>query len=100
MRSISTPQFIAKRLADDWKLLLAVFAGITVAAILVSGAPVYVKSLGRIGFLASIEQSPPLILNILTASSDVPIDREGLTRVEASVEKAFQDNVSPIYRGH
>ncbi len=99
MRSLSTPQFILKRLADNWKLLLSVFVGVTVAAILVSGAPVYVKSLGRIGFLASIEQSPPLVLNILTTSPDIPIDRDGLTRIEDSVEAAFQANLSPIYRG-
>ncbi|MDP6665613.1 MAG: ABC transporter permease [SAR202 cluster bacterium] len=99
MHSLSTPQFILKRLADNWKLLLSVFVGITVAAILMSGAPIYVKSLGRIGFLASIEQSPPLVLNILTTSPDVPIDRDRLTRVENSVEEAFQANVSPIYAG-
>ena len=100
MHPLSTPQYIAKRLADNWKLLISVFVGIIIAATLVSGAPVYVKALGRIGFLASLEKSPPIVLNILTSSFDVPIDREGLTRVDTSVEEAFQTNVSPIYLGH
>ena len=99
MHPLSTPRYIAKRLADNWKLLLSVFVGITIAATLVSGAPVYVNSLGRIGFFASLERSPPLVLNILTTSLDVPIDREGLTRVETSVEEAFQANLSTIYAG-
>ena len=99
MRSLSTSRFMARRLAVNWKLLLSVFVGITIAATLVSGAPIYVKSLGRIGFLASLEKSPPLVLNLLTTSPEVPIDREGLTRVETSVEEAFQANVSPIYAG-
>jgi ABC-type lipoprotein release transport system permease subunit len=96
---LSTTRYIAKRLVDNWKLLLSVLVGVTIAATLVSGAPVYVKALGRIGFLASLEKSPPVLLNILTTSLDVPIDREGLGRVETSVEEAFQTNVAPIYIG-
>jgi len=99
MRPLSTPQFIAKRLADNWQLLLSVFVGITIAAALVSGAPVYIKSLGRIGFLSTLEKSSALALNILTISPDVPIDRDGLTLVETSVEEAFQSNISSIYAG-
>jgi ABC-type lipoprotein release transport system permease subunit len=99
MRPLSTPQFIAKRFADNWQLLLSVFVGITIAAALVSGAPVYIKSLGRVGFLSTLEKSSALALNILTISPDVPIDRDGLTRVETSVEEAFQSNISSIYAG-
>ncbi len=99
MHPLSTPRFIAKRLADNWKLLLSVFVGIAIAATLVSGAPVYVKALARIGFRASLEKSHPLVLNIITTSPNVPIGREGLARVESSVEAAYQANVSPIYAG-
>ena len=100
MHPLSTPRYIAKRLVDNWKLLLSVFLGITIAATLTSGAPVYVNALGRIGFLASLERSPPILLNILTSSFEVPIDWERLAEIEGSVEEAFVENVGAIYTGH
>ena len=100
MHPLSTPRYITKRLADNWKLLLSVFVGITVAAMLTSGAPAYVGALGRIGFLASLERSPPLLLNILTSSREVPLERERLAKIEASLEEAFQTHVGAIYTGY
>ena len=39
--------FISKRLSDDWKLLTAIFSGITIAAALLAGAPIYISTLER-----------------------------------------------------
>ena len=99
MHPLSTPRYITKRLAENWKLLLSVFLGITIAATLMSGAPIYVNALGRVGFLASLERSPQLLLNILSSSFEVPIDRQRLPEVEAALDEAFVRNVGPIYTG-
>ena len=47
--------FIIKRLADDWKLLLGILFGITVATGLIAGAPVYVQALERQGINTAID---------------------------------------------
>ena len=94
------PQYIIKRLADDWRLLASIFFGITVAASLIAGAPVYVRTLDRQGLDTAIDRSSLIQLNILTSAIDVPLAREELRRVEQSVVDAIQRDISDIYRGH
>lgn len=37
MPTLTTARFVLRRLTDDWKLLLSIFAGITVATTLIAG---------------------------------------------------------------
>ena len=87
-------------MADGWKLLLSVLFGITIATTLVTGAPVYLSYLERIGFANAIETSSSIVLNVLTTAQDVPIARESLRATEDSIDDAIRSNISPIYRDH
>ena len=49
MPPMSTYKIVSRRLADDWKLLLSILVGITVAATLVAAAPIYIRTLERQG---------------------------------------------------
>ena len=85
---------------QNWKLVLVVFLGITIAATLIAGGPIYLKSLRRIGFAASIDSSLSAALNILTIASDVRVETEELERVEGLVENTVRDHLASIYEGH
>ena len=63
---MTTTSFVLKRLADDWKLLVAIFTGITVAATLLSGAPIYISTLERQGINTAIDRADQYFLNIYT----------------------------------
>ena len=79
---------------------MSVFFGVIIATSLVTGAPVYMKALERLGFNTSVDRSSSFILNILTSASFVPLERDKLQRVEESVEKAMRGDLSPICREH
>ena len=99
MRPLTTSTFIAKRLADDWKLLLSIFFGITVATTLIAGAPIYVKTLERQGINTAIDRAPQVFLNIFSYAPHVPLSRGSLESSDRTLEDAIQRHAAPIYRG-
>ena len=100
MRSLSTSNLIVKRLLDDWKLLLSIFVGIVIASSLVAGAPVYFKSLQRLGINTAIDRSSVYFLNLFTFAPHVPLDREGIEGSERLFQESIEQYINEIYRGH
>ena len=96
---MTTSSFVLKRLADDWKLLLAIFAGIAIAATLLAGAPIYVATLERQGINTAIDRADQSFLNIFTAASHITLSREELDRTEQALGDAIADNIQTVYRG-
>ena len=96
---MTTSSFVLKRLKDDWKLLLAVFAGVAIAATLLAGAPIYVATLERQGINTAIDRADQTFLNIFTAASHITLSRAELDRTEQGLGDAISDNIQTIYRG-
>ena len=96
---MTTSSFVLKRLADDWKLLLAIFAGIAIAATLLAGAPIYMATLERQGINTAIDRAAQSFLNIFTAASHITLSRAELDRTEQALGDAIADNIQAIYRG-
>ncbi len=96
---MSTSSFVLKRLADDWKLLVAIFAGVTIAATLLAGAPVYMWTLERQGINTAIDRSDPSFLNIFAISPYIDLTRSELDRTNQGFADSIADNIQTIYRG-
>ena len=91
--------FISKRLSDDWKLLAAIFSGITIAATLLAGAPVYISTLERQGIDTAIDRANQSYLNIYAASPYITLDGDSLNATDQAFNQAIDDNIAEIYRG-
>ena len=91
--------FISKRLADDWKLLAAIFSGITIAAALLAGAPIYISTLERQGIDTAIDRANQSYLNIYAASPYITLDGGSLSATDQAFDQAIDDNIAQIYRG-
>ena len=99
MHRLSILSYIARRFANDWKLLLSVFVGVLVAATLVAGAPVYVRTLERQGLNTAIDRSPRGFLNFHVASDYIPLDREGINGTERALDPAIETYLEGPYLG-
>ena len=99
MRWPSMPSLILKRLANDWRLLLSVFTGITIATSLGAGAPVYLASLDQLAFGTSLDRLSAPFLSFHVIASDIPLTRESLDRHEESLDRGVDRHISRIYRG-
>ncbi len=91
--------FISKRLSDDWKLLAAIFFGITIAATLLAGAPIYISTLERQGIDTAIDRASQSYLNIYAASPYITLDGDSLDNTDQAFDQAIADNIAEIYRG-
>ena len=91
--------FISKRLSDDWKLLAAIFLGITIAATLLAGAPIYISTLERQGIDTAIDRANQTYLNIYAASPYITLAGDSLSATDQAFDKAIEDNIAAIYRG-
>ena len=96
---MSTYKLTLKRIADDWKLLLSIFVGFTIAATLVAGAPVYLNTLERQGINTAIDRSPQISLNLVVFAPYVPLDRFSIEETDRAINRAVENNVAILYRG-
>ncbi len=97
---MTTYSFIAKRLADDWKLLAAIFAGIVVAATLIAGAPVYLNTLERQSIDTAIDRADQTFLNIYAIAPYIALNGGMLDTADSVFAAAVSDNIDTAYRGH
>ena len=100
MAPLTTTSFVLRRLADDWKLLAAIFAGVTIAATLLAGAPIYIATLERQSVHTAIDRADQSFLNIYGVAPYVTLSRDSLDSTERVFRQAIADNVQGIYRGH
>ena len=92
-------RLILRRLAANWKLLLAIFAGVTMASSLVVGAPVYIASLNRLSLDTSVERAPDRALRVRSYAPFVPVRQDALDEVDSNVGKAIDAQLSEIDDG-
>ena len=91
---------LARRLRDDWMLLLNVFVGIIIATTLGAGAPLYLNSLEQLAFNNALDRLPTPYLDMQVFWSRLPLTREALDKVDGSLTKAIEGSVSEVYLGH
>ena len=99
MKPLTTASLIRKRLADDGRLLGSTFFGITIATALVAGAPVYIKSLEKLGVSTAINRSSDVSLNIFAFGPHIPLDQASLEAADQKVDEGIQQHLSEINRG-
>ena len=99
MQPLSIPRLIAIRLIEEWKLLLPVFVGITVASTLVAGAPIYVESLKQLGINTGIDRSSQARIDLRTFAPYVPLKTEAQQRTDQMYRRAVDRNLAPIEVG-
>ena len=99
MPPMTTTAFVLRRLADDWKLLAAIFAGIIVAAALLASAPIYLRTLERQGIDTAIDRADQSYLNIYGAVPHIVLSRKSLDDTEREFQDAIDGNIQEIYRG-
>ncbi len=96
---LTTPRLIALRLKKNWRLMASIFAGVIVATSLVAGAPIYLRSLERLGVDTEIERTSNLILNIHVFSPNVALTDASLARSQAVIDNAIFDQLPESYAG-
>ena len=99
-RELSTPRLIAKRLAEDWALLLSVFIGIAAATTLAAGAPLYLGSLQQLAFNTGLDRLSSRFLDLGVFGSPIPLTRDSLDDAERSLMSAIDVHVSGAYASH
>ena len=97
MKEPSVPRLITKRLAASRVLLVSVFAGITVAATLAAGAPVYIKSLEQLAFSGSLDRISGPFFTFHLFGSKVALKDESLRKTERSIDSAIENSIEEIY---
>ena len=97
MRPLSLPSLVLRRFADDWSLLASIFVGIVVATTLAAAAPVYVKSLERLGLNLAIDRLERPYSNISVFASNILLTEEKLRQTDSMLDEAIEDNITPIY---
>ena len=99
MHQLTTSSFIIKRIRDDWKLLLSIFLGITIATSLIAGASVYINTLERQSFQVAVDRASPFELNIFTFAPHITLDRSGLGESDRMLDEVIQLHIPEIYKG-
>ena len=89
-----------KRLAEDWVLLLGVFAGMMVTTLLVAGAAVYLRSLDQLAFNTSLDRLGGRILNIDVFAPNLRLTHASLREAEERLDDAIERNISAIDLGY
>ena len=96
MRNVSSSSLVLRRLVDDWALLLSVFAGVLIASVLVSGAPVYLNALDRLAFSRELDEEVGEYLNISVFASSVPLTRAGIQTDEDALNDAVGRHIAEV----
>ncbi len=98
-RPLSTPGLILRRLGERWRLMACILAGVVVATTLVAGAPIYLRSLERLGADTEIDRTSNLILNVHVYSPNIPLSDAGLSESQRVIDDAVSGNLSEAYDG-
>ena len=99
MQPLSTRRYVIRRLIDDWKLLLSIFLGITIATTLITGAPVYIQALERQGINTAIDRAPGSLLDIFIFARNVPLDADSLEGADRLIDEGVERHLSEVVRG-
>ena len=89
-----------RRVKGDWKLLLVSFWGVLVAVCLISGIPIYLNTLSRVGLNQDIDGASVETTNVYSSARDIHLNREEIARVRRSSSVALSGNLTEFYRGH
>ena len=79
--------------------MACILAGVLFATTLVAAAPIYLRSLERLGANTEIDRTSNLILNVHVYSPNVPLSDAGLARSQRVIDDAVGRNLSEAYDG-
>ncbi len=96
---LSTPRLVLRRLGQKWRLMACIFAGVVFATTLVAAAPIYLRSLERLGANTEIDRTSNLILNVHVYSPNVLLSYAGLTESQRVIDDAVGRSLSESYDG-
>ena len=96
MKQPSLLRVVARRIADEWKLLLSAFSGVVVATTLVAGTPVYLESLEQLSFISSLDRLSTPVLDFDVSTSNVVLSERSLRKVEETLDAAINRHLSGI----
>ena len=97
---MSSFQLVLKRVRRDWRLLIPAAVGVLAAVTLVSAAPMFLRSVERLGYVSAVRTAPDLMLNVVASADFVPVAEPGLTRVEDEVTATLSRHLESAYGGH
>ena len=98
-KPLTTPRLVLHRLRENWRLMVSIFAGVVVATALVAGAPIYLKSLERLGVDTEIDRTSSLILNIHVFSPNVTLTEASLAESQGVIDTAIERYLPESYDG-
>ncbi len=99
MKQLTVPHLIAKRLAHDRALLLAVLLAVIVAATLSAVAPVYLASLEQVSFNSALDKLRSPFLQFHVFAPREPLSEMASQQREQLVSDAIERHISDIYVG-
>ena len=99
MNQLSVGSLIRKRLVEDWRLLISVFAGFMIVSTISAGAPVYVGSLEELAFNNAVDRITTPFLNIHIFARSVSLTERSLREVEDALDRAIEGNIAEIALG-
>jgi len=96
--ALNFSRFIWRRGRGDTRLLAGAFAGIFIAAVVVAAAPIYLRSLEKVGVADTLERMGPYTPNIQATTSWVPLGRADFETADRAVARVRDQNIRPLVR--
>ncbi len=93
----SMVRFVLRRSVSAWKLLLSVLVGITIAATMGIGTPLFLSSLEQLAFGVAVEKVAPETLSFRVLGEDVPLTRESIEYHEETLSRLIEDHLADFY---
>jgi hypothetical protein len=91
-------RFILRRSRGDRRLLFGAFAGIFIAATVVAAAPMYLRSLEKVGVADALDGMGPYNPNIQITTHWLPLDRTEFQAADSAVSRLRQQYVQDLVR--
>ena len=98
MNKLSLTRVIARRIADDWKLLLTVFIGILIATTIGAGTPIYLDSLDQLSFNAALDRIDEPKIDVFGA--EIVATEKSVEDAERVITEAVEEHLADVYDGH
>ena len=89
-------ELIVRRLGANWRLVAAVFVGVTVASSLAVGAPVYIKTLNRLSLDTAFERTTDHFLKVRTYVPFVPLRKSDLDAADETFGDIRESSLSDV----
>lgn len=101
MQELSVPRLIARRLIEDWQILVGTMVGMIAATTLAALASLYIDSLEQLAFEKAIDRiSRQDSLRVDVFAPPLLLEQEAIDGAEQHVVDAFLAQAAASYEGH